>query len=239
MEIKADPKFREWILNKIREREFSVREGIHMSDLNYCLNKSAFRRLYPLEDTDHETLLYSIGWATQRWLTGQDTDEPEREVQGITVTLDCVADGENAMMPWELKATYQSNTKAIEENVPWLRQIMAQCYVTGTTEAKLSRFCLMGNWKWVYRPSKPEKIAELVKEFGENWADHPTLEAYSLQFTQAELDKMWQWFLERKQLFQQILSSGKPLPRALALPSGQEWECEYCKYLKECNGEVD
>ncbi len=90
MEIKVDEKFRAWILNKIREREFSVREGTHQSDLVYCLNKSAFRRLYPQEDTDQETLLFSVGFSTQRWLTGVEQDVPQIEKDGIIVTLDAI-----------------------------------------------------------------------------------------------------------------------------------------------------
>ncbi len=229
--IKVDPAHRAWILDKIRTREFGLREGIHQSDLNYCLNKAMFRRLKPTQDADHNLLVFSLGYATQRWLTGQDKDEPEREVDGIKVTLDSMVDG----LPWELKATFQSTSRPVEENVPWLRQIMAQCYVTGTTQAKLTRFCLLGNWKWVYRPSKPEKIAELVKEFGENWAEHPILTAYDLTFTQEEIQRTWAWFLERKKLFQSILNTGKPLPKILALPSGQEYECSECEFKGDCH----
>ncbi len=141
-----------------------------------------------------------------------------------------------APIPLELKATYQSTSKAIEENIPWIRQVAAQCCVVGSKKAYLSRFALMSNWSWVYKPSKPEKIAALVSKWGENYLEHPTIEVYSLEFTKAELDKVWAWFLDRKELFQKVISTGVPLPKAIALPSGQEWECERCKYTAECIG---
>lgn len=235
MEITLDPKFREKILKKIHDREFGIREGIHQSDLNYCLNKSAFRRLYPQEDTEQETLTFSMGYATQRWLTGQGKDQPEVEVDGIKVTLDCVDGDATTPIPWELKATYASSNKPVEENVAWLRQIAAQCKVTGTTEAILTRLCTMGNWTWVWnRDPKPAKLQQLEEEYGEHWADHPTLQAYHIRFTPEEIRDIWAWYLGRRALFVRVLQTGIPLPKAIALPRGQEYECERCKYKLEC-----
>jgi len=236
VEITKDPKFRAELLEKIRTREFSDRTGIHMSDLNYCLNKQALRRQFPIENTDREVLLFSGGWATQRWLTGKDEDEPEREVDGIIVTLDCTTDYKGEEIPWELKSTYQSTSRAIEDNPAWIRQIAAQCYVKGVTDAKLTRLSWMGAWKWVFNMSpKPEKLARLIEEHGENWDEHPTLEAYHLAFTNEELLRNWEWFLARRLLFVGLLEDEELLSKALAIPSGQTYECEYCGYAgKEC-----
>uniref|UniRef100_A0A6M3K602 PD-(D/E)XK nuclease superfamily protein n=1 Tax=viral metagenome TaxID=1070528 RepID=A0A6M3K602_9ZZZZ len=248
MKITEDPWFRAKVIEKIRAREFGERTGVHQSDLNYCLNRQAFRRLAPKGDTDRETLIFSLGYSTQRWLTGMDKDEPEMEVDGIKVTTDCVAEGDEYTaintptgvvysneLPWELKATFTSSSKPIEENVAWLRQIMAECYVRNTTQAKLTRFCLMGNWLWVWNGrAKPAKLAELVKEHGENWDDHPVLQAYNLEFTEEEIARNWRWLLERRTLFLQVIESGKALPKAVSIPSGQEYECKWCAYTKEC-----
>lgn len=229
MQITRDDEFRRQIIDKIAQREFYERTGTHSSDLIYCLNKQALRRLKPLPQEDQETLIYSLGWASQRWLTGSFEPDKEYEVDGIVVTPDAL-DG----CPWELKCTYASSIKAIEEMIHWIRQIMAQCYVTGRTIAYLSRLEIMGNWKWVYRPSKPETVAKLVEEFGENWAEHPTLSAWRLEFTQEELDRNWEWMKERRDKFEEILRTGKLLPPAVALASGMEWECDYCRYKEEC-----
>ena len=88
MEIKEDPQFRAEIINKIREREFNVRTGIHQSDLNYCLNKQTLRKLNPREDSEQDVLVFSIGWSTQSFLTSKFGDAPTIEKDGIFVTPD-------------------------------------------------------------------------------------------------------------------------------------------------------
>lgn len=146
------------------------------------------------------------------------------------------------IVPWvfELKATYQSSTKAIEENPHWLRQLLSQCHAVESNVAVLSRLELMGNWKWVYHPSKPETIAKLVQEFGENWAAHPTLGAWKIEFSALEIYRNWEWMKVRKYDFEKILETKSLLPPKIAVPKGQEWECSFCSYRgTECEGIED
>ena len=227
MEIKEDPQFRAEIINKIREREFNVRTGIHQSDLNYCLNKQALRKFNPVEDSEQDVLVFSVGWSTQSWISGQTEDEPELEKDGIIVTRDALYQG----VPWELKATWQSASKPIEENLQYIRQIMAQCYVQEVTEAYLTRFELAGDWGSIYPKgsTKAEKAAYRLAH------PKPTLHAYKLSFTQQELEKNWAWFKDRKELYQGILDTKKLLPKILALPPGGSWECSYCSYRGDCD----
>ena len=126
---------------------------------------------------------------------------------------------------FELKATYQSADKAIEENVHWLRQLMAECYVTKSTVAILSRFEIMSDWKFVFGKKKEKAIAK-----------RPTLSVWRVEFTQEELDKFWLWLKERKILYEEILRTGVLVPKVVALASGQEWECGFCSYKEECDG---
>ncbi len=202
MQVERDLKFEAELVRRMAEAEFSERTGTHITDLCYCLNKQALRRLNPLPTTRHEILLYSMGWATQRWLTGKSTDEDEIEVDGIKVTLDAFV-----AHPWELKCSFQSNAKPVQENTAWVHQILAQCYVKKDTIAWLSRFELMGDWKH----------------------EKPTLSAWRFEFTQEELDDNWEWAKSRRDLFEEILETKKLLPANLALPVGQTWECKYCK----------
>lgn len=248
MKITEDLEFKAQIIQRIAEREFSERTGTHSSDLIYCLNKQALRRLKPLPQTEHETLLFSLGWSTQRWLTGQE-EEQEFEVDGIKVTPDMLIDvGEVKLgrVPtshcWELKATYQSSTKPIEENLHWLRQCMNQCYVTDTTVAYLTRLEIMGTWKWVWHP-KEETIQKYIAEFGEDWDKHPTLHAYRLEFTKAELKKNWEWMKGRKEQFEYILNFSAVAKQPVllhpltAVAPGQDWECGFCPYKGvDCKG---
>jgi hypothetical protein len=227
MRIVEDLEFKKQILTAIAQREFKERTGVHCSDLLYCLNKQILRRLNPKESTEHQVLLFSLGWATQRWLTGKSEDEETIVKDGIQVTRDCM----NGNIPWELKATFQSSAKAIEENDSWLAQIKAQCFVTGQTVANLSRLEIMGNWRSVFGKKEEKGLPENQK---------PTLHAYRLEFTQEELIDNWTWLLSRAELFKDILKRrlddpNEPLlPPPLALPIGHEWECDQCEYRKEC-----
>uniref|UniRef100_A0A6M3L3G6 PD-(D/E)XK nuclease superfamily protein n=1 Tax=viral metagenome TaxID=1070528 RepID=A0A6M3L3G6_9ZZZZ len=231
MNITRDTEFETYLIDWIKNRESKEREGTHQSDLLFCLNESAMRRLKPTEPSTADLLRWGRGYATQRWLTGSLEDEPEIEIDGIKVTPDALYQD----APWELKDTSQSSTKPIEDNVYWIRQCMNQAYVLGKTEARLSRLEEMGNWKWVYRPKNPEKIAALVAEFGENWDEHPTLSAWHMTFTQDELNRHWAWMRSRKEEFERVLSTGVLMPKPHALASGTEWKCKWCKYTEECD----
>ena len=242
MRITEDLVFKAELIKKIAEREFSERTGVHCSDLCYCLNKQALRRLHPLPLDEHEILLFSQGWATQRWLTGMLTDAPHVEVDGIKVTCDALVpagDIAGKSTPWELKATFQSSEKVIEENTAWLHQIMAQCYVMVTTEAYLTRLELMGNWGSVFPKGATKEEREAYRNAPEQ--QKPTLHAYHLVFTKDELDDNWEWLKARRTLFLSIERDGYffRLPKGLALPQGQDWECRYCsdEYKKQCEEE--
>lgn len=229
MEIIEDEEFKKALIAKIATREFRERTGTHVSDLIYCLDKSALRRLYPKPTEEHQLLTYSIGWATQRWLTGQDADMPESTRDGIIVTLDaqsCEVDPKFGNTPWELKATFTSSVRPVEENVPWMRQLMAQCYVTDNLSAHLSRLCLMGNWGSIFGKKDEKDLPENRK---------PTISTPLIMFSHAELLGNWAWLLARKDVFEQILATKELAPKVLAIPSGQEWECKNCEYRgKEC-----
>lgn len=228
MKITEDPEFAKEVLDKIAKREFYERTGIHGSDLIFCLNKQALRQLQPKESTPEEILIFSLGWASQRWLTGSFEPDTELEVDGIKVTPDFFSGG----IPWELKATYQASTRPVEDSLHWIRQIEAQCYVTGTVTANLTRLEFMGDWGWVYpKGSTPEE-----KKAHKLASKHPTMSAWKLEFTQEELGKFWKWMLERKEIYEGILETGELVPKAIALASGMTWECGRCSYKGECEG---
>jgi len=224
MKIDPCPEFRKQLLERIAKREFKERTGVHSSDLIYCLNKQALRRLKPKPINDNDLLLYSLGWSTQRWLTGQDEDEPEIEVDGIIVTADAVVIEGRGKAVWELKCTFQSSNKPIEESIHWLRQMMAQCYVIGTKVAYLSRLEVMGNWKSIFGKKEEKALPENQK---------PTLSVFRIEFTQEELDANWRWMKNRRIQYNQILETGILLPKAQALASGMEFECDRCPYREE------
>lgn len=89
MKIVRDEEFENALIDRMVRQEFGgERTGVHCTDLYYCLNKQACRRLMPVVPSKHDILLFSLGWASQRWLTGKSTDVDEIEVDGIKVTCD-------------------------------------------------------------------------------------------------------------------------------------------------------
>lgn len=229
MEVSEAPEFRQALIKKIAEREFAERTGTHCSDLLYCLNKQALRRRLGDQPTEQDTLLFSLGWATQRWLSHKWTDEAPIEMDGILVTCDAnamsiLANPNTVTMffiPWELKCTYQSSSKDIMDNPAWIRQIMAQCYVQNIATAVLTRFELMGNWKSVFGKKGEKDLPENGR---------PSLHAYTFKFTSEELAQNWDWLRNRKVMFEALLAGGELLPKILAIPSGQSYECDWCRF---------
>ena len=140
-------------------------------------------------------------------------------------------------VPFELKCSYQSSSRPLEENHAWLRQLMAQCYVTHSLQGRLSRLEIMGDWGSVYLKGATKAEKEAYR------AEHqkPDLHAYRFEFTQEELDDNWAWTKARRDLFQGLLDNRcvRLLPKEMALPSGQaSFECSYCPslYKERCGG---
>ncbi len=228
MKIVEDELFKAKIIKAIHDREFSERMGTHISDLIYCLNKQTMRRYYPLPIDQHEILIFSLGWATQRWLTGKLKDAEAKVVDGITVTCDDLDEGG---IPWELKCTWQSSEKPIMDNFHWIRQIMAQCKVQNSLSAHLTRMELAGDWKSIFKGAGYKALTPDEKQVFDIKHEKPTLHAFLLSFAPEEIDDNWQWLLSRKGLFEGAVETGKLLPKATALPSGATWECSFCPNL--------
>jgi len=155
-------------------------------------------------------------------LTGELHDVEEAIVDGITVTLDALYED----CPWELKDTDQSSARPLEENMYQIRQVMAQCYIRSKLVGRLSRLENMGDWGWVFPKGSTPSEKKAYKEA----CEHPTLSAFKLTFTQAEVLRNWEWLCSRRDLFQGILDTGELLPKVVAVPSGQLFECGYCAY---------
>jgi hypothetical protein len=235
MKIIKDEEAKQEILRRMQTADFQDREGVHQSDLVFCLNKAYLRKVQPIEPTESETLRWGRGVASQRYLTRKLEDEPTVELDGIQVTPDALWTDGN---PWELKDTDASSTKNPLDSIHYVRQLLNQCKVLGTTVARLSLLHNMGNWKWVYRPKDPVKIQALIDEFGEDWDAHPTLSVYRFEFTQEEVDANWEQMKERRDLYLELFETGKLYPKPIALMSGMDWECDWCPYKDQCEKEA-
>jgi len=78
---------------------------------------------------------------------------------------------------------------------------------------------------------------ELMGDWKIRDGNRPTLSAYKLEFSQEELNKNWEWFKNRKLLYETVLETSELLPKILALPPGGSYECSWCHYKDQCKGE--
>lgn len=192
------------------------REGIHLSTLIYCLTRSFFDQLAPVEPTDMEVMLFSLGYGLQDVLTPKEAVTPVYEKDGITFSpdfqLNLVGQKKvtmSEMVTVELKTTRMSSNK---EEFPetWLEYIMGGCYIRGINEYELSILHMLGN----YRPPFPE------------------IKSYKLIFEDEELRDNWDYLLSRKAIYEEALTSNKP-PTPFCYC--KLWECKNCRYKLQCS----
>lgn len=205
-------------LYKIKEK----REGIHLSTLVYCLTRSFFDQLAPVEPTDEEVMLFSLGFALQDVLTPSKAVTPVYEKDGITFSPDFVLELEagkpqpflakgGTLTPLkyvELKTTRMSSSK---EDLPetWIEYIQGGCYMRGVNEYELAVLYMMGNW----HPPFPE------------------IKSYKLIFDDEELQSNWKRLLDRKDVYEEAIRTTQP-PHPFC--HNKEWECKNCRYILQC-----
>jgi len=211
-------------LYKIKEK----REGIHLSTLVYCLTRSFFDQVAPIEPTDEEVMLYALGLGLQDVLTPKEAERPVYEKDGITFSPDFVLNiTPPELLPVyddvdshlhtitvkqatyaELKTTRMSSNK---EDLPetWLEYIEGGCYMRGINKYELSVLYMLGN----YRPP------------------FPTIHSETLVFEEEELKSNWEYLLLRKEIYEEALADNKP---PYPFSWCKDWECKYCRYKLQC-----
>lgn len=185
------------------------REGIHLSTLIYCLTRSFFDQVAPIEPTDSEVMLFVLGYGLQDVLTPQGAETPLYELDGITFRPDLLLPIGDKKGLAELKTTRMSSGK---EEFPetWIEYMKGGCHMRGVNVYDLSVLHMMGNW----HPPFPE------------------IKSYTLVFTEEELDDNWKYILCRKEVYTVALDTNTP-----PIPGEhcKEWECPRCRYKLQCS----
>jgi hypothetical protein len=220
MEIKQDDVLYERVISLLKENGKTRSEGIHFSDLNYCLRKPFYARKHPSlqeDKADKNILMFSLGLAFEDYITKGEGQE-EHCVDGIFITPDYIsAEGEH----WEVKTTYLSSKKDIEEQTAYTRQMMAYCKINNVTEFGLIVLHINGDWSWVWKKKK-----------GEIDDRKPIMNTYKFTFTQDEIDENWSSAKLKRDWLERAIKAGVP-PLAVR----ETWECKYCKWAS--NGICD
>lgn len=178
------------------------REGVHVSDLIYCLRKGHAKRQLgaQAEETGDElVLVWLIGHSHEALLGQGKTKGLPLEVDGIIGTPDLWDEG-----LIEVKSTRSSAKKELMDMPHYLAQAAAYAAMHAVTEARVFVLHLMGDYDRSHPPQAQLRI-------------------WKVQFGQEELDR---WWLELQRRRDVLTAEDRP---GLAYHSpAWEWECGYC-----------
>ncbi len=209
------PVLREQMLTVLRD-EYNLggtREGLHVSDLIYCLTKTYWKGVEPEPPTEDEIGLWAIGWALERVMISRLHVEP-LEVDGIVGTIDfAFPDG----TPADLKTTRMApgglkGAGGFVMPEGWLRQFKSYLYMLNRT---YDTPAMRGHSFGVV-------AVHLIQ---------PEIKVWHLQFSDAELEQNWAEMLMRKDALEEIRRTDDPQPYQHRLG---EWECKNCAYNLRC-----
>lgn len=217
MLIESDPEFRRNALNALRA-EYSTdegRQGLHQSELVYCLTKSWRLRNEPLPATDKEVMLWSIGFGMERVLLSRELTPEPIVVDGISLSLDTLKlFGPADLKTTRMRAKGRKGSDGFELPQGWKRSFAAYRYglnVQRETEGL-----------------EPEYTFGVICVH----LIEPEVTAWQITFTPNELIDNWFWFLRRKANFERMLDTDSPEP--FQHLEGEDWQCQHCQYSLTC-----
>ena len=205
MRIREDEELRKALIEDLRGR-FGVREGIHLTDLIFCLRKAFFSKTRQEAFTEERILLYTIGLGWQDKLPLPNPGQVFEE-DGIKFSPDGWVEKEDGRIFIEVKST-RAKTRDPQEMKHWVDQLKGYCALGRAREGVLVALHLMGD----YRNRKAE------------------LKVHRFEFEEEELEEMREYLRGRKEALEKALESGEAPPPE---PSYQ-WECNDCPYKDLC-----
>jgi hypothetical protein len=113
-----------------------IRENNHLSSFVYCLTKGFFEQTQPIEPTEKELMLFSVGYGLQDILTPADATAPLIEKDGIMYRPDFVLSQRLS----EVKSTRKSANKHYTDDIPlsWVKYMLGGMKMTGKREYDLA-----------------------------------------------------------------------------------------------------
>jgi len=192
-----------------------------MSSLVYCLTRSYFDEIDPLPTTDHELVLFSVGFGMEEVLL-RDKDSstpPSVEVDGVWCSEDYYTVSEGNM---DLKTTrmYSNPDGSPKRGWPdtWLEQFKGYAYVRYKDEI-------------LHRKENNLQPAAYPYSVGVLYTGPAELVCGTFMFTGKELEEQWAYVQERKTVYNMFRERGMtPTPFAF----NKDWECNGCRYQLRC-----
>jgi len=192
------------------------REGWHLSDLIYCNYKTFYRKTGQAPPpTREQMMMFWMGYAAQFFLVPiKPEDARVIVIDGIQMTPDfeSIALGGYRIELAEMKSTRKSSRNFNPKNTPhYIMQMQGYCKGLGVTAADLIMYFIHGDYK-----GQPPT---------------PTLDCWTIEFTQEEIDANWEEMKRHRDILDAALKSGNPPDPFIQLG---KWECGYCECGDMC-----
>ena len=192
------------LLDEMMEDDREDRSAMHPSitDLMYCLTKTMYDSQADRAGHTRQTKVYFlIGLGLERALLVRRKNDP---TYGETDGIHWHVDSIDKGL-FELKSTRIDPKKAAagDFNERWLKQIRGYLGATGRTSADIG-------------------IVSLIQA---------QFDVYRLVFEQAEIDAEWDWFKERRDIWNFWKGQDKVVP---PYTTNESWECKDCAYKLIC-----
>lgn len=203
-------------IERIRGLMYTERTpGAHVSDLVLCLRKSAARKDGLVPDfSPSDLLVFAVGHAIQDYITGRAPETPLYK-DGVSGNCDWVDPDGN---PWEVKATYASAARNVQDNQHYFDQLGAYCHMMGKTRAYLAVFYINGYYD--FQRKKPRE--------GAVPGERAVLKVFEVTWTKEELEELWDELTDRADMLASAFH-WKDLP----IQMHYTWECDYCPLFKQ------
>lgn len=201
-----------WINQRMEELSGPRSGGIHLTELIYCLTKSFWKKISPLQNTDKENLTMMLGIGLERVIIPESYRAISKTRDGVDYSPDFWTDPSSREMN-ELKTTRMSSKKTIERNFPetWIEQIKGYCFCEGKTEYGLAVVHIVGGYNAT--------------------GFQPEIHSVKFIFEQSELQEYWDYIMYRKDAYIEAFARQvAPIPKKW----NRAWECKNCAYQNRC-----
>lgn len=252
VEYQTNPQLKNELMTRLRSKYGGVRpEYPHLSDLLGCLTKSYYNQKQPIENTDKETLFFSIGFGLEKViLRDEDTipvhidDEqyeaniigqspPMVQLDGVFLTPDYVAAAGGQL---DLKSTrmyVDKDTDTPKRGWPdtWMEQFMGYAWLE-YIQKWWGEQVMLGTPEFssinIDTSDLPDSLTYSV---GVIYLIPAQLEAGTFTFPMTEILENWNRVQMRKNIFMGHMAAETP-PDPFTY--NKDWECKDCKYLMRC-----
>lgn len=214
MEIFDNPTIEKEIISRIKQKfnlQVRSRQGIHLSDLIYCLTKAYWNYKYSkAEISDDNALIFAIGLGLEKVLL-EDESNPNRPlskiVDNISLSSDYLLHIIDALGELKTTRAYYNKDNQPTKGYPmgWIKQMAGYSYAYNQDKYMLAVFQIIS--------------AKIIgKEF---------------RFSKDELDKFWNEYIIPRRNILAYAKNNNQIPEPFKY--NEPWECNNCSFKLACD----